>query len=161
MNRSLVAVLFAATALAACQREAAPPAPVPAPASTPAPASAPEPALAAAPTAIDATTLPGTFTATLPCADCPGIDVSLALAPDGRYELTQVMQEQKDGTTVEKGGWALDADQRLHLQPDGNAAEQLYAVDAIDRLTQLGRDGKRSGGTETSLERAGPAAPGR
>ena len=157
MNRSLVAVLFAATALAACQREATPPAP----AAVPAPASAPAPAIAAAPAVIDATTLPGTFKATLPCADCPGIDVTLVLAPDARYVLTQVMQEQKDGTSVQQGTWALDADQRLHLQPDGNAAEQLYAVDAIDRLTQLGRDGKRSGGTETSLERSGPATPGR
>ena len=158
MTRTLPLCLMLATLLAAgCQREqaATPAADATAtPATVAAPATTSVAVAPAAPAVVDATTLPGTFRATLPCADCPGIDVKLELRPDGRFVLTQVMQEQKDGTTVQEGTWALDADKRLHLQGEG-AGEQLYAADSVDRLVQLGRDGSRSGtGSDPALERS-------
>ena len=45
----------------------------------------------------------GTYTGTLPCADCPGIDATVVLHPDQTYEKTFVYQDRKDGTFNEKG----------------------------------------------------------
>jgi hypothetical protein len=61
----------------------------------------------------------GTFTGTIPCADCPGIDVTLALS-DGRYRMTYAYRER--GTFTWQGvvepATGPDGARILKLTPD-------------------------------------------
>lgn len=79
--------------------------------------------------------LPGTFTGTLPCADCPGIDVRLDLWPDQVYQLRRTYRErgrvddaigrwsaEPDGPTLVLGS-VDDGAMRFHVQ--GNGALRL------------------------------------
>ncbi len=51
----------------------------------------------------------GTYTGTLPCASCPGIETTLTLNSDKTYEIKEVYQEEKDGKFDEKGSFLFDA----------------------------------------------------
>lgn len=86
----------------------------------------------------------GTFTGTLPCADCPGIDVTLVLEADGTYHFTQVYQERPDATWRTDGSWTVEGDNRvLRLDPDRKTDnDQLYAIDTHDRIVMLQSDGQ-------------------
>ena len=97
--------------------------------------------------AIDTKAFAGTFTGALPCADCPGIDETLALAADGTFTLTNVYRERPDATFTERGSWSIDADaKRLRLDPGSKAGrDRLFAIDDNDTLVALGPDGERGG----------------
>ena len=61
----------------------------------------------------------GSYAGTIPCADCPGIDVTLAFAADGSYSETMRYRE-RDASHASSGRWTLDADgKRLRLVEDG------------------------------------------
>ncbi len=45
----------------------------------------------------------GTYLGTLPCADCPGIDMTITLNQDGTYLLEQSYQGEKDGYRSSEG----------------------------------------------------------
>lgn len=72
----------------------------------------------------------GTFTGTLPCASCPGIDTTLVLLPDGRYRLAEVYLEQADGRFESEGSWSPEDDgTRILLDPSGKELEdRSYAI---------------------------------
>ena len=160
MNPKLLALAcIGAFALAACTQENAAPA---ADISAVAPAEA-EPAQAdvipsgqAPGSDFDQRAFAGTFTGTLPCADCPGIDVTLALEADGTYQLTQVYQERPDATWRTDGSWTAEGDGRvLRLDPNSKTDnDQLYAIDSHDRIVMLGADGQPAqSGLDYSLAR--------
>ena len=124
MKRLVLAAALSTLALAACKQDA-PPAP-----EAPAPAAAP----AAAPNAVvgevdngspainapgfDTKAFAGTYAGPVPCADCPGIDMSVAFEPDGKYTQTMVYRE-RDTTDVSQGTWSVAADgKRITLDPD-------------------------------------------
>ncbi|ENY3834879.1 copper resistance protein NlpE [Vibrio vulnificus] len=50
----------------------------------------------------------GTYTGTLPCADCSGIDVTLTLNNDGSYVLEETYQGKQDGTFKSEGHFNWD-----------------------------------------------------
>ena len=56
-------------------------------------------------------TWPGTYSATLPCADCPGIDTELTLMADNTYQLKQVYQESSSAEIMNNGSftWMPDS----------------------------------------------------
>jgi uncharacterized lipoprotein NlpE involved in copper resistance len=154
MNPKFLALAcIGAFALAACtQKNAAPATPAEpatdvsaiAPADTgPAPADV-IPAGQTPDSDFDQRAFSGTFAGTLPCADCPGIDVTLALEADGTYQLTQVYQERPDATWQVDGSWTAEADNRvLGLDPNSKTHnDQLYAIDSHDRIVMLGADGQ-------------------
>ena len=167
MNRKWLVALFVVMSIAAaCRREA----PVAAPESVPAAASTP---VAIAPPApetdmsragvqpdaagFSAKAFAGTFKGKLPCADCPGIDETLVLAPDGSFILTVAYQERPDDTRAIAGSWTSeDNDTRIRLDPNTKAEQdRLYAVVSNDDITQLGADGKpAASGLDHSLHRA-------
>ncbi|HEU4774937.1 MAG TPA: copper resistance protein NlpE, partial [Lysobacter sp.] len=117
MNPKFLALAcIGAFALAACtQKDAAPAAPA-TDASAVAPADAgPAPAdvvpSGQAPDSdFDQRAFAGTFTGTLPCADCPGIDVTLTLQGDGTYRISNVYQERPDSAWGIDGHWTVEAD---------------------------------------------------
>jgi copper homeostasis protein (lipoprotein) len=166
MKRTLT-VALAVLALAACQREV--PAPVAAGATAPAAASATDatPVVATettmaqagvqpGPGAIDNKAFAGKFSGSLPCADCPGIDVTLELAADGSFTLTDAYRERPQGTFTMQGTWSADADgKRIRLDPGSKAeGDRLFAIEDNDTLSPLGADGERvEGAPDMRLKR--------
>ncbi len=56
----------------------------------------------------------GTYTATLPCADCGGIATTLVLKEDGNFTMTQVYEGKDDkGKTNYEGTVAVDKEKNL------------------------------------------------
>lgn len=92
--------------------------------------------------------LAGKFTGTLPCADCPGIDETLDLKPDGSFSLTDAYRDRPQGTQTLAGNWTTeDNDKRIRLIPDTKAEQdRLYAIASHDEVAALGRDGKQADG---------------
>ena len=98
----------------------------------------------------------GTFSGTLPCADCPGIDTTLALNPDGTYEINQTYQDS-DGAAIRMDGtWTVEADDRqIRLDPNSKSEQDsLFAITSQQEITQLDSEGKPAeSGLDYSLDR--------
>lgn len=84
-------------------------------------------------------TLPGSFTGTLPCADCPGIDHHLDLWPGGGYALRMAYQE-RDTVSEQFGRWHADPARRA-IVLDGEAPMEWQVLGTGD-LRLLDRDGQ-------------------
>ncbi|MEZ0471909.1 copper resistance protein NlpE [Luteimonas salinilitoris] len=140
--KTLLPVLLAVALLAGCKPEAAT---GPATEASATDAPAPEAARTDVPAPIDPAALAGTFTGTLPCADCPGIDTTLELRDDGSAALTEVYQERGGGAEPAPGTWTVeDAGTRLRFDPEDKAsADRLYAIASGDELTQLDMEGNQ------------------
>jgi len=152
MSKSVVnarTVLLAAlvvAALSACKPQA--------PAETAAPPAQPEAVAPAAPAAdaipsaqgapFDTKAFAGTFTGTLPCADCPGIDTRLVLAADGTYTITESYQERSAPELKGDGTWtAEENNQRLRLDPNSKSDnDRLFAILSNNEIRQLDMEGK-------------------
>lgn len=156
-SRLAVLPLALLIALAACQ-PAADKAADATPASDAAPADAPaepaqDPALAGTdatavvhhaqpdPAGFDRKAFAGTFSGTLPCADCPGLDTSLQISDDGTFTLTETRQDR--GATETRGTWAVDADgKRLLLDPDTKETpDRHYELVSNAEIRALDPDG--------------------
>ena len=150
------ALLGIALLASACSRPAQPPEAA-APAATPAAAQAPvaavesgtgttmaQPGVQPADTAADARALTGTYSGTLPCADCPGIDETLVLTADGGFVLTDTYRERPGNANVVQGSWSLEeGGRRIRLDPGSkDATDKFYEVDG-DGVRVLDGDGKR------------------
>lgn len=107
---------------AGCRREHAPP---PATAT-----AAPTAATEAKSGAVTGAAFVGSFEGKAPCADCPGIDTTLALAADGSYEAADRYEGR--GSREETGTWAA-RDGDIVLIPAGNGSQQR-------RLRPVGND---------------------
>ncbi|KRC38229.1 MULTISPECIES: copper resistance protein NlpE [unclassified Lysobacter] len=109
-----------------------------------APAAVPEAAPPPAAPALDAKAFAGTFSGTLPCADCPGIDTKIELKADGSYAIDETYQSRKDGNHKGDGTWtAEEAGQRLRLDPNSKTEDdRLYQVVSADEIRVVDKDGK-------------------
>lgn len=151
MNRTriLLAVTLSCLAIAACKREAeAPPAPVAA-----APTEDIKSAVisevdhnspsSAAP-GFDAKAFAGTYGGTLPCADCPGIDTSIAFEPEGGFTMSEVYQDSDSSSFTLKGTWTVKEDGKtLLLDPeDKQERDRWFEVASGNELRALDKDGK-------------------
>jgi copper homeostasis protein (lipoprotein) len=174
MNRTLlIASLLATLALAGCQRDATTavepmasepasgPAPAPAPVAVDQVAPAPETDLARAGVQPNAAgfsgkDFAGVFKGALPCADCPGIDETLTLDPDGSFTLVDVYKDRPAATQTLAGSWrSEESDTRIHLDPNSKSeADRLFAIASPDTLDVLGSDGKASAGPRQQLTRS-------
>lgn len=141
----LVLASVALIALAGCepQKPAEPAVDAPKAETAAAPAAAPEPAAPVAP-ALDPKAFAGTFSGTLPCADCPGINTTLELKADGTYAVTTNYQDRKNSETKGDGTWtAEEAGQRIRLDPNSKSEEDsLYQVVSADEIRALDKEGK-------------------
>jgi copper homeostasis protein (lipoprotein) len=138
-------------ALSACKPASDTPA---APATPPAPADATPTDTVAAP---DADSLLGTFSGTLPCADCNGIETIVELKADGSYTQKDLYMGKPDANTSTDGKWTLEeSGKRLRLVPGGHDDRaQLYGVTSDDQLQMLDRDGNPpKGDSQYGLKRA-------
>lgn len=151
MNRKLsksvpfAVALLAIITFAGCKREA--PAAVEAPvADTSAPEVVADPQPVAEPE-FSVKAFAGTFTGTLPCASCPGIDTTLVLAADGTYTLAEVYQEGKEADFNGTGTWtAEEGGTRIRLDPNSKTDEdRVFAITSNEQIDQLDKDGKPTG----------------
>lgn len=80
----------------------------------------------------------GLYRGTLPCADCPGIEVALTLHPDSTYHITRLYQERPGATHEAQGhfNWAADGN---HITLRGE--ENLRYKISENRIIQLDGDG--------------------
>jgi copper homeostasis protein (lipoprotein) len=167
MNRKLLVAMFVvmSVVIVACKREAPVAAPEAAPeTAAPAAVAAPAPQTDMSQAGVQpdaagfsAKAFAGTFTGKLPCADCPGIDETLVLAPDGSFTLTDIYQERPQGTRSIAGSWTTeDNDTRIRLDPNTKAEQdRLYAIASNDEITQLGADGSpATSGLDYRMRRA-------
>jgi uncharacterized lipoprotein NlpE involved in copper resistance len=83
----------------------------------------------------------GTFTGTLPCADCPGIDMTLNLSDDNTYTLEQYYQEKGEAPIRTEGmlSWN-DAGDTVTLV-DEPAPNQYFFSDMM--LMKLDMNGEK------------------
>jgi copper homeostasis protein (lipoprotein) len=97
----------------------------------------------------------GTFHGTLPCADCPGIDETLELKPDGSFRLTDVYRDRPAGTHEVAGSWTSEADDsRIRLDPNSKGEDdRTFSIVSNDELAAVGSDGKPLPGPAQRLTR--------
>lgn len=157
----IAGVLLTALALFGCKKETPADTAAPAaPAAEVAPATDPALAAAATPTDFDYRTFAGTFSGTLPCADCSGIDTTIVLIGDGTYTLDEIYKDKQDGNFKGGGTWtAEDSGTRLRLDPNSKSDEdRLFEVVGKNEIRALGKDGTSAASAlNYSLKRA-PAA---
>ena len=150
MNRKLLLAVMASTlAIAACKPQAPEPA---TPAADTAPAASMEPAPVATESApassaadvpFDVKGFAGTFSGTLPCADCPGIDTTISLKPDGTYTVHEAYQGKPDSFDGD-GTWTAEENgKRVRLDPNSKSEQdRLFAVKSSDEIESLDIEGK-------------------
>lgn len=150
MNRQTVAIAiaFATLSIAGCKRETATP-----PAVGAAPVEATKSAVlseidhnspASASPAFDVKAFAGLYAGSLPCADCPGIDTSIAFTPEGGYSLSETYLGERGRSFVSKGTWTLREDGKtLLLDPEAKEErDRWYEIVSATELRALDRDGK-------------------
>jgi copper homeostasis protein (lipoprotein) len=149
MKRKLVVAGIALTVLtlSGCKQGPEPSTETAAPAvATPEPAPTVDPALAAAatPSDFDMRSFAGSFSGTLPCADCPGTDTRIELAGDGNYLLEETYQGKQGGNVKGDGTWtAEEGGTRLRLDPNNKSADdRLFEIVNDNEIRLLGKDGK-------------------
>ena len=150
MNRKLAfALVLSAIAIAGCKREAqpAPVAPAAAPAQEVASAVVSEvdhgsPASAAP--GFDVKAFAGTYAGMLPCADCPGIDSTIAFTPEGAYTLSETYQDADKSSFLSKGTWSVRGDGKaVLLDPeDKDEYDRSFSIVSPTELRALDRQGK-------------------
>ena len=79
----------------------------------------------------------GTYEGTLPAADCPGIQTTLTLNPDGTYEL-HMKYIDRDAEFDTKGGYSVRGN-LLTLTPENGEEVEYYKVEE-NRLRRLDAD---------------------
>lgn len=86
----------------------------------------------------------GTFSGTLPCADCSGILTTLTLNADGTYMLESTYQGKGDGQPfVEQGKWTPSEDLAfIELNYDVRDKSVFYALIDKNTLEKLDQNAK-------------------
>jgi len=79
-------------------------------------------------------TIYGTYTGTIPAADCPGIAITLTIFDDGSYTRRSEYLE-RDTVYDEKGRFTIEKE-LLTLYPDKEASAEFYRIEK-NRLRML------------------------
>ena len=87
--------------------------------------------------------LPSSFTGTLPCADCEGIDTRLDLFPDGAFYLHRVYRGHASDAFDEIGSWRFDAPTGVLALSDAGDGPMRFSLVGEDELRLLDRQGRR------------------
>ena len=100
----------------------------------------------------------GRYEGVVPCASCPGIDMSLELMDGNRYRLTEQYQESDGAPAIERGSftWAKDGS-TITLDDEDNRA--FFVSEGY--VDMVGADGKPTGDQYrlTKAETAADPAP--
>lgn len=140
----IAGIVLTALTLFGCKKEAATETAAPAaPATETAPPADPALAAAAAPADFDMRSFAGTFSGSLPCADCAGIDTRIVLVGDGTYMLEETYQGKSDAPSKGDGNWtAEDSGHRLRLDPNSKSdADRVFEIVGKDEIRLADKDG--------------------
>jgi copper homeostasis protein (lipoprotein) len=80
--------------------------------------------------------LPATFTGTLPCADCPGINYQLNLLSDHTFS-SRMVYEDRNASFNDQGSWDTGEDGKILSLRNSHGAVQKYAMQNDATLRQL------------------------
>ncbi len=100
----------------------------------------------------------GTYSGTLPCADCEGIQYSLTLDEEAQYETSVIYLGKSDKIVTTRGVWSLQNDTTLVLDTAGTEQDQFWV--GQDQLVMLDKKGERIEGDladQYILQRSSPA----
>ncbi|SDK28130.1 Uncharacterized lipoprotein NlpE involved in copper resistance [Ferrimonas sediminum] len=93
-------------------------------------------------TARNALDWPGTYTGTLPCADCDGVETELTLNPDGSYHLKQNFLGRRSKGSHYSGRFQWNpAGNRVTLFREGAAPAHYFVAE--NRILRLDNQAKR------------------
>jgi len=85
---------------------------------------------------------PGVYKGTIPCADCPGIETSIALKSDGTFERSVRYLEKENGVTNDDGSFSWDESGSTVTLQSADGTAQSYQV-GENVLFHLDQDGSR------------------
>lgn len=86
---------------------------------------------------------PASFTGTLPCADCPGIDWQVDLLADGSFQLRQTWQDRgPDNTQDDIGRWTVGSDGKSLVLQGGREAPVILEIRDGDTLRLMDQEGQ-------------------
>ncbi|HXS25820.1 MAG TPA: META domain-containing protein [Gemmatimonadales bacterium] len=83
---------------------------------------------------------PATYTGRLPCADCPGIRLTVTLLPDSTYRLRQVYEE-RPAVYYQVGRWSVDEKGTRLILVSGTSPAQRFQIVGLDSLRLLDSEG--------------------
>lgn len=156
MKKTLIAISFSSIALVACSKsnQSAPESVAEAPVSEVVVTTETIEISQAAPTGDNAQTSldwNGQYKATLPCADCEGIETALTLNPDNTYVLSETYLGTKGGNKPEvaKGKFAFN-NQGSIITLDQTGLERQYFI-GENQLFALDADGNKITGPMANL----------
>ena len=84
---------------------------------------------------------PASFAGRVPCADCPGIAVTLTLRADRLFLLRRSYLERTGAPVVELGRWHVSDDRRRLILTSGSGV-QRFAIRSADTLRMLDTEGR-------------------
>jgi copper homeostasis protein (lipoprotein) len=84
---------------------------------------------------------PVTYTGAPPCADCPGIQLTVTLLPDSTFRLRQVYQE-RTARFHSLGRWSVEENGSRLVLRGGTPAPQLFEIVGADSLRPLDAQGR-------------------
>lgn len=92
----------------------------------------------------------GTYSSVIPCADCPGIRMTVTLRADGSFERRMVYLERSVAPQVDAGQFSWNAAGGTVTLQESDGAGQQYKV-GENTLTHLDQDGQPITGDMASL----------
>ncbi len=161
MKRYALIIALSAVALSACKQDA-PPTPLPEPVADASAEAAPGAVTAqvdhgspAGDTGFDTKAFAGTYGGMLACADCAGIDTTIAFSPEGTYTLSEVYDDGDTSSFVTKGSWSVREDGKtILLDPeDKDEYDRMFEVVSGTELRALDREGKAMQSGNAALTR--------
>ncbi|PWN06633.1 copper resistance protein NlpE N-terminal domain-containing protein [Rhodohalobacter mucosus] len=85
-------------------------------------------------------TLPAVFTGTIPCADCPGIEVHLLLKENNRFRELNWYRDRNPEPMITEGAWSLRGDTlALFDDEDKRFKTYLYSEETVTMLDSHNR----------------------
>jgi len=84
--------------------------------------------------------VPATYTATVPCADCPGIHESLTFLPGGLY-IDRLVYEGRPSTFQSLGRWQRKSDLSQIEIHSGSSPADTYAIVDRNHIRKLAPEG--------------------
>ena len=85
--------------------------------------------------------VPATYTGRAPCADCPGIRLTVTLLPDSTFRLRQVYEDRK-AVAYALGRWSIEENGTRLLLSSGAKRQQRFQIvgaDSLHMIDSLGR----------------------